>query len=132
MRKLKFRVYVKNLDLTCEVDRINFDTQEVIFNYQTLLTVSEEYTFKFDEVELMQFIGIKDKYNREIFEGDIIKLDSPIDDNATFEVKYEPILAMFLGAPYKSSGKAFEFSMMKPGIIPRDFQIDIIGCIYNQ
>ncbi|HEA71008.1 hypothetical protein LCGC14_0405500 [marine sediment metagenome] len=133
MNKLKFRAHIKHLDLTWYVDRINFDTQEVVFIYQTYFTQGGEYIFKFGEVEIMQFIGLKDKDDIEIYEGDIIRTQIKIDGNDTFEIKYEESVGMFIGKPHKRDGEAFMFSMMKAGLPrPKNIQIEIIGDIYSQ
>lgn len=131
MRKLKFRAYIRHLDVAYEVDKINFDNKMVEFNMETYLSGKNTYGFSFDEVELMQFIGLKDKYGLEIFEGDIVKTDMKIDGNDTFEVKYEESIGMFVGKPCEESGKALTFDMMKARIIPKDIQVEIIGDIYS-
>ncbi len=133
MRKLKFRAYIRHLKVKCDIDRINFDKKEIGFAYNTYFSGESGYTFKFDEVDIAQFIGQKDKFGTEIFEGDIIRTEIKIDGNDTFEVKYEESVGMFVGKPHKKDGEAFTFSMMKPGLPrPQNIQIEIIGDIYNQ
>lgn len=63
MREIKFRAWEKNLKEVIPVHNIDFEKR----------MINTESAWRLlDEIELMQYTGLKDKNGKEIFEGDVI------------------------------------------------------------
>ena len=73
MREIKFRVWDKNrktfLDFYWAVDKLG-RTFSILDKY-----VYDEFT---DEIELMQYTGLKDMNGVEIYEGDVVNVSWPL------------------------------------------------------
>ena len=66
------KVYIKHLDIVSAVETINFHEKTVeVFFYDNL----DNVPFDFDEVELIENTGFKDKNGTSIFVGDIVKTE---------------------------------------------------------
>ena len=77
MREIKFRAWDKlNKDMF-NVESINFQERRV---YKDTVSYC-----KFENIDLMQYTGLKDEYGDEIYEGDIVKFkDCSIDGTKEF------------------------------------------------
>jgi uncharacterized phage protein (TIGR01671 family) len=64
MREIKFRAWEKNLKEIIPVHFIDFANR--------MINAKSAWRL-FDEIELMQYTGLKDKNGKEIYEGDIVK-----------------------------------------------------------
>lgn len=121
MRVPKFRAWDK-------LGKIMLPVGDIDTSYKLVYLEEDNgyrYEMDFDEIELMQSTGIKDKNGKEIFEGDIVIAWSQ-GVKGTFEIKRR-IDGLWLLYPAWKDGQFWYLSPTEDG---RE-TIEIIGNIYE-
>ena len=94
MREIKFRAWLKEDKKMVNVETMDFTDKSI--QYLKKSEINNAYILRresFDDVELMQYTGVKDKNGKEIYEKDIIFCNKYKNivvffENGCFKVRY--------------------------------------------
>lgn len=70
MREIKFRAWDKKRKEMIVIEEIHFKYNSIVYDEGIITSPMENF-------EMMQFIGLKDKNGKEIYEGDVVKYHNP-------------------------------------------------------
>ncbi len=115
MREIKFRVYDHLLKVCEKALVIYFNNKEVYFIHNGVS--QNRYLI---DVDLMQYTGLKDRFGKDIYEGDVIEIQTP-----TSELKGSKVSVVFKEGAYCDSYYGWRLSQHK------EHNIEIIGNIYE-
>lgn len=116
MREIKFRAWHKGKKIISEVLGIDILHKEIFFSNGDV-DYCEISDFKY--IELMEYTGLKDKNNKEIYEGDIVTLH-----NGKYKVIFNSKEARFVL-------RDDEFEMNIPFTNNNNKRMEIVGNIYE-
>ena len=116
MREIKFRAWHKEKKIMGEVLGIDILHKEIFFSNEDV-NCYEHTDFK--DIELMQYTGLKDKNNKEIYEGDIVTLH-----NNKYKVIFNTEEARFVL-------RDDEFEMNIPFTNNNNERMEVLGNVYE-
>ena len=115
----KFRAWDKETKTMIEVSSINFEEHLILGGYWEF---GQTESIKFDEIELMQSTGLKDKNGKEVFVGDIIK--------CTRGCPHEVYLVKEYGGTYIGGMPAIYLKGIREGYAWTEHE-EILGNVYE-
>lgn len=108
MREIKFRAYIGLENNIKDVITIDFDNKSIGVLDVNLMGHPFIKIWDFDQVELMQYTGLKDKNGADIYEGDILELINEADRRVNAICKFGERRLIHGGYTIEIQGLYFE------------------------
>ena len=145
MREIKFRAWDKKSKKMRQVAWISFQDYPLrkglpvvvqVWGWSIIEDKDILLRREINEVELLEFTGLKDKNGKEIFEGDIIKFLGRWDDNGrVLPPDYKPYIVEFLRGAFTAVPTKYErghaANFFKEHMAVGHTDNEIIGNIYS-
>ena len=128
-REIKIRAWLKDDKRMVEVRSIDFHEEGNIItvNYNDIFG----FEFNENEIELMQYTGLKDKNGKEIYEGDIIDIHQTVNGQSIFVIE---VTNTGLVIPRYAFNKNYKYEYNIRELLEfdeYDKEIEIIGNVYQ-
>ncbi|MGF7046374.1 putative phage protein (TIGR01671 family) [Paenibacillus sp. DS2015] len=79
MREIKFRAWDKETKLLLDGDEIEESSLSAHLSYGELCISNQDEHGNYYELEIMQYTGLQDSKGKEIYVGDVLRLNSPTE-----------------------------------------------------
>ena len=89
MKELKFRALIKNYN--CYADVLGFEQGRLFVQFQSGEREQHRLYVPIEDCVLEQYTGLKDKNDKEIYEGDIVEYDWYIRNDKSYRVKEQVV-----------------------------------------
>lgn len=124
---MKFRAWDKKHSEMIKVVSINFDENFIrgLTEVESDSDLDIESSYNFEDVELMQSTGLKDKNGVEIFEGNIVRIKS------SDGVDYKAVIIFKDGGFCAVDGIEDNYSTRRYQLHKGDFELEVIGNKYE-
>lgn len=124
----KFRAYLKETETLAEVIHISFENKVLKVRHWEY---GESTWLDFNEVELLQFTGLKDKDGVEIYQGDIVKGQITLAYKRTGVIKFDTDSFCFVEFRKEGMVTVFEENPDRMIIYNGFDGFEVIGNIYE-